>query len=261
MNIHPTAIVETGAELGADIEIGPYCHVGPGAHLRDGVRLISHVVIDGATEIGAGTIVYPFALLGGPPQHLGYNGEPTRLVIGEGVTIREHVTMNRGTAAGGGVTRVGARGYFMAGAHVAHDCAVGESVIFANNATLGGHVQIGENVFLGGLCAVHQNCRIGAYAFIGGCAAVVSDVIPYASAFGNHARLVGLNIIGMKRRGTPRDVIHDTRAAYRLLFDSGEATFRERVDMARERFGTREEVMRILKFVEYDASRPLMPAR
>lgn len=261
MDIHSTAIVERGAELGDNVVIGSFCHVSAGARLHDGVVLKSHVVIEGATEIGARTVVHPFAVLGGPPQHLGYKGEDTKLVIGADTIIREHVTMNRGAPVGGGVTRVGDNGFFMTGAHVAHDCQVGDHAIFANNATLGGHVEVGDSVFLGGLCAIHQFTRIGDFAFIGGCAAVTSDIIPYASVMGNHARLVGLNIIGMKRRGLPRPVIHDLRSAYRMLF-FGEDTFKDRLEAVRERYGDRDEVRRILSFIDRDASRALMtPAR
>lgn len=260
MNIHPTAIVDASAELGEDVEIGPFCTVGAKVRLHNSVRLISHVVIEGDTQVGAGTLIYPFAVLGAPPQHLGCSGDGTKLVVGENAIIREHATMNRGTVAGGGVTRIGHRGFFMIGSHVAHDCQVGDDVIFANNATLGGHVRVGERAFLGGLCAVHQQCRIGAFSFIGGGATVVNDIIPYASAFGNHARLVGLNVIGMKRRGVARDVIHDLRAAYRMLF-SDASVFQERIELVRERYGAREEVARILEFLEEDATRPLMPAR
>ena len=260
MTIHPTAIVETGAELGADVVIGPFCHVGAEVRLHDGVRLISHVVLVGRTEIGERTLVHPFAVLGGPPQHLGCAGDGTTLVIGNDVVIREHVTMNRGTGPGGGVTRVGDRGYFMIGVHVAHDCQIGNDVIFANNATLGGHVVVEERAFLGGLSAIHQHCRIGAYSFLGGGAMVMNDVIPYASAFGNHARLVGLNVIGMKRRGMPREKIKNLRAAYRGLF-LGEGVFKDRIQDVRSRFGHLEEVARILDFIVSDASRPLMTSR
>ncbi|MBL4620208.1 MAG: acyl-ACP--UDP-N-acetylglucosamine O-acyltransferase [Marinicaulis sp.] len=260
MSIHPTAIVESGAELGAGVEVGAFCHLGPKVRLHDGVKLVSHVVIDGDTEIGEGSIIHPFTALGGPPQHVGYKGEETKLIIGANSAIREHVSIHRGTAAGGGVTRIGDGGFYMVGVHIAHDCKIGDNVILAPNVAVGGHVAIDDNVFVGGLCAIHQNCRIGAYAFIGGGAVVVSDMIPYASAIGNHARLVGLNIIGMKRRGMARKTIHDMRAAYRMLF-SGEATLKERIDLVRERYGACEEIKRILEFVEYDASRPLMPSR
>ena len=257
MNIHPTAIVEQGAELGEGVVVGPFCTVSAKARLYEGVVLESHVAVKGETEIGAGTIVHPFSVIGGPPQHLGYKDEETKLVIGANNIIREQVTMNPGTVAGGGVTQIGDGGFFMVGAHIGHDCTVGDNAIFANNATLGGHVVVGDNVFLGGLSAVHQHCRVGSYTFIGGCAAVVTDIIPYASVMGNHARLIGLNIVGMKRRGLSRPVIHALRGAYRMLFNDND-TFKERVDSVREKYGDIREVMQIIKFVEHDATRALM---
>ena len=260
MNVHPTAIIESGAEIGADVEIGPYSHIGPNVRLGNGVRLLSHVFIEGHTEIGDGTVIRPFVSLGGPPQHLGCNGDGTKLVIGAENIICEHVTMNRGTKMGGGVTRVGRGGYFMASSHLAHDCQVGDGVIFANNATVGGHVVIGDRVFLGGLTGIHQNCRVGAFSFTGGGAVVDNDLIPYASAFGNHARLVGLNVIGMKRRGMARESIQKLRTVYKELFLS-EKVFSEQVSLVRERFGTMPEAARILDFIEQDSIRPLMPAR
>ena len=261
MRIHPTAIVEEGASLGEGVSIGAFCRVAASATLGDGVTLKSHVVIDGKTEIGARTVIHPFAVLGGPPQHLGYRGEETKLIIGEGNVIREHVTMNVGTVAGRGETRIGSNGFFMAASHVAHDCIVGDNVIMANNATLGGHVVIDEGAFLGGLCAIHQHCRVGAFAFIGGCAAVPTDVIPYGSAIGNHANLAGLNVVGLKRRGVTRAAIHDLRGAYKLLFSEG-ATFQERLAQVEADFGARPEVSRIIAFIKSDAPRPLMtPAR
>ena len=258
MKAHPTAIIDKGAEIG-DAVIGPLCHVGAGVTLHDGVVLESHVVIQGPSEIGAGTHIYPFCVLGEPPQHLGCKGEGTKLVIGAGNTIREHVTMHRGTVAGGGETRVGQNGYFMAGAHVAHDCKVGDNVIFANGAAIGGHGSVGDVAFLGAFCAIHQHCRIGEHAFIGGCAAVTTDVIPYASAVGNHARLVGLNVVGLKRRGFSRETIHDIRAAYRTLF-FGEAVFKERLEKVRDTYGHSAEVMSIINFIEAGEARPLMTA-
>ena len=254
--IHPTAIVEEGAQLGEAVEIGPYCTVGADVQLGDKVRLISHVCLTGDTQIGLETEIHPFTSLGSPPQHLHYRGERTKLIIGSHNIIREHVTMNPGTVSGRGETRVGSHGLFMAGAHVAHDCHVGDHVIFANQATLGGHVDVENYVFMGGLCAVHQYTRIGAFAFIGGMAAVPSDVIPYGSVFGNHARLEGLNIVGMKRRGMSRVVIHDLRAAYRLLF-AKEGTFQERIADVAELFAEKPEVMRIVDFIRKDSGRPL----
>ncbi|MEL7488882.1 MAG: acyl-ACP--UDP-N-acetylglucosamine O-acyltransferase, partial [Pseudomonadota bacterium] len=247
MKIHPTAIIEDGARLGDDVEIGPYCVVGSGARIGDRVKMAAHVVVTGETEIGEETQISPFAALGGAPQHVSYAGEETRLVIGARCVIREHVTMNLGTVDGGGVTRVGADGMFMTGAHVAHDCVVGDHVIMANNATLGGFVTVGDNAILGGLCAVHQFCRVGAFAFVGGCAAAPTDLIPYGSATGNHASLSGLNIIGMKRRGMDRETIHAIRRAYKTLF-FGEDAFQERVVRAEAEFGAVGEVMRIIAF-------------
>lgn len=260
MKIHPTAIIEEGAELG-DVVVGPYCQIGAGAKLHNGVTLHSHVVISGDTEIGANTTVHAFAVLGGPPQHLQYKNEKTLLKIGENNIIREHVTMNRGTKAGGGVTEVGDGGFFMAGAHIAHDCKVGDSVIFANNATLGGHVCVGDYAFLGGLSAIHQFSRVGEYAFVGGCAAVASDIIPFGSAFGNHARLAGLNIVGLKRREFSRETIRNLRAAYRVLFGNHD-TFGDRLEHVRRDYSHCDEVRRVIEFIDAADSRPLMtPAR
>jgi UDP-N-acetylglucosamine acyltransferase len=254
--IHPTAIVHDGARLGADVEIGPYSIVDEKVTLGDGVRLLSHAVISGVTEIGEGTEVYPFAQLGAPPQHLGHKGEDTRLVIGKRNIIREQVTMHTGTVAGGGVTTIGDDGLYMVGSHVAHDCVVGDKVVFAKDATLGGHVKVGDFVFLGGLAAVHQHSRVGRYSFIGGLAAVTKDVIPFGSVWGNHAHLEGLNLVGLKRRGFSRETINDLRAAYRLLF-ADEGTFQERLDDVAETYAKSPEVMEIVDFIRSDAARPL----
>jgi UDP-N-acetylglucosamine acyltransferase len=259
--IHPTAIVSPGAQLGQDVEIGAFCTVGPQVQLGDGVRLVSHVVVEGATQVGAGTAVHPFAVLGGAPQHLAHKGEDTRLVIGERNIIREHVTMHAGTVGGGGVTTVGSDSLYMVGAHVAHDCVVGDRVTFANNATLGGHVVIGDFVFMGGLCAVHQFTRIGRYSFVGGGGVVTKDIIPYGSVWGNHAHLEGLNLVGLKRRGFTREAINALRAAYRLLF-ADEGTFQERLDDVAETHAATPEVMEIVDFIRADATRPLcLPER
>lgn len=257
MRIHPTAIIEEGASLAKGVSVGPWCRVSAAASLGEGVELKSHVVIDGRTSIGARTVVFPFAVLGGPPQHLGYRGEDTAVRIGADCVIREHATVNLGTVAGRGETVVGDKCFMMTGSHVAHDCIVGSNVIFANNATLGGHVVVGDFVFLGGLCAIHQFCRIGDFSFIGGCAAVPTDVIPYGSASGNHATLAGLNIIGMKRRGMSRAAIHDLRSAVRMLF-AEEDSFQERIDRVASAYAHSAEVMRIVNFIREDTRRPLM---
>ena len=253
--VHPTAIVHNGARLDAGAEVGPYCTIGSHVSVGRAVRLVSHVVIAGHTEIGEDCIIHPFAVLGGPPQHLAHKGEPTRLVIGERNVIREHVTMHTGTALGRGVTLVGSDGLFMVGSHVAHDCIVGDHVVFANNATLGGHVQVGDYVFMGGLSAAHQWSRIGRHAFVGGLAPVTKDVIPFALV-GNDAHLEGMNLVGLKRRGFTREVINDLRAAYRMLF-AEEGTFQERVEDVARVFARSAEVSEVVAFIRADANRPL----
>ena len=254
--LHPTAIVEPGAELGEGVVVGPFCTVGPEVVLGDRVRLISHVAVAGRTTVGADTCVYPFASIGTPPQDLKYKGEPSRLEIGTGNAIREHVTMNTGTEGGGMVTRIGDHGLFMVGAHVAHDCKVGNHVIFANNATLGGHVVVGDFAIIGGLAAVHQHCRIGAHAIIGGVSAVVQDVIPYGSATGDRARLIGLNVVGLRRRDFSRTDIQALRTAYRLLF-AEEGTLSERLDDVARMYSDNAAVMDIVAFIRADSTRAI----
>ena len=254
--VHPTALIEDGAELGQGGVIGPYCIVGPEVRLGSGVVLESQLVVTGRTEIGLGSRIFPFASIGHPPQDLKYHGEASKLVIGSNTVIREHVTMNPGTEGGGMVTRVGDDCLFMVGAHVAHDCQVGNGVILANNATLAGHVQVGDFAILGGLSAVHQFARIGRHAMVGGMSGVESDVIPYGSVMGNRAHLSGLNVVGLKRRGFSRDVIHDLRKAYRLLF-AEEGTMAERLSDVAEEFDGNEPIMDIVNFIRSDSSRSI----
>ncbi len=253
-SIHPTAVVDDGATLGKNVRIGPYSIIGPDVRIGDGVTLMSHIVIDGRTEIGPNTRIFPFASIGQRPQDLKYKGEPSRLVIGANNVIREYVTMNPGTEGGGMLTEVGNNCLFMVGAHVAHDCNIANHVILANNATLAGHVAVDDFAILGGLSAVHQFCRIGRHAMIGGMSGVEHDVIPYGSALGDRARLSGLNIIGLKRRGFSRDDVHVLRTAYRLLF-AEEGTLSERVADVAEMFGENEAVMDIVEFIGTDSSR------
>ncbi len=260
MTIHPTAAIDPAARLGRDVEIGPYSVVGPQVVLGDNVRVHSHVVIGGETEVGAGTEVFPFAALGGIPQDKKYAGERSRLVIGERNVIREHVTMNGGTAGGGHLTQVGSGCLFMAGAHVAHDCRVGDHVILANHATLAGHVTVEDYAILGGLSAVHQWARIGAYAFIGGMTGVENDVIPFGMALGNRAHLAGLNIVGLKRAGFERDQIHGLRRAYRQLF-SAEGTLAERLEDVEKMFADDAAVQRIVAFIKSNSDRSLCVPR
>jgi UDP-N-acetylglucosamine acyltransferase len=254
--IHPTAIIEPGAVIGENVAIGPYCHVGGNVVLRAGVTLHSHVVVAGHTEIGAGTTVYPFASLGHPPQDLKFKGEASRLVIGEGNVIREHVTMNPGTEGGGMLTAIGNGGLFMVGAHVAHDCRVGDRVIMANNATLAGHVHLGEHAIIGGLSAVHQFVRIGAHAMIGGMSGVENDVIPYGLVMGERAKLAGLNLVGLERRGFSKADISTLRRAYRILFGP-QGTLAERLDEASEMYAGSVLVSEIAHFMRQRTSRGL----
>ena len=254
--IHPAAVVDPRARIAGGVCIGPYSIVGPDVSLARGVRVLSHVVIEGHTQIGEDCIVHPFASLGAPPQHAGHKGEPTRLVIGARNVIREQVTMHCGTAMGRGVTTVGSDGFFMVGVHIGHDCIVGDQVVMANNATLGGHVVLGDHVIVGGLAAAHQYTRIGRHAFVGGMAGVNHDVIPFGNVWGNHAHLEGLNLVGLKRRGFSREAVNTLRAAYRMLF-AEEGTFQERLDDTALAYKDSPEVMEIVDFIRADADRPL----
>lgn len=245
--IDPTARVADGAKLGADVYVGPYCMIGQNVTIGDGSHLVSHVSIQGHTEIGAGAKIQPFASLGSPPQSVHYKGEPSRLIVGKGCQIFEGVTMNIGTAGGRMETRVGENCMFMTSAHVAHDCIVGNNVIFANNATLGGHAEIGDNVFLGGYAIVIQFVRVGEQAMLAGVTATLQDVIPFGVT-DHHGKLNGLNLIGLKRRGFDRTRIHALRAAYRDLFH-GSGEFADRVAMVGEKFGDNPDVQKIVAFI------------
>lgn len=258
--IHPSSVVDPKARLGASVRIGPFCTVGPNVELGEGVELRSHVVVDGRTHIGAGTVIHPFAVIGTPPQDLKYAGEPSELIIGERNRIREHVTMNPGTQHGGMLTSVGDDCLFMVGSHVAHDCRVGSHVILANNATLAGHVEVGDFAIIGGLAAVHQFARIGAHAMIGGLTGVENDVIPYGSAMGERGKLAGLNIIGMKRRGFTKDEMHALRNAYQALFADG-GTLRERLDGIAEAHAGNAAVEAVVEFLRQESQRGLVLPR
>lgn len=255
-DIHPTAVVDPAARLGADVVIGPYCVVGPGVTLGDGVSLRSHVVVDGLTEIGAATRIFPFSAIGLPPQDLKYHGEESRLIVGANNVIREHVTMHCGTDGGGMTTRVGDNGLFMIGVHIAHDCDIGNHVIMANNATLAGHVTVGDHAVIGGLAAAHQFVRIGAHAMIGGLSGVEQDVIPYGMVTGERANLSGLNIVGMKRRGFDRETIHGLRAAFKGLFD-GAGVLDDRIDAVGNAHPNNQVVREVIDFIRADSPRGL----
>jgi UDP-N-acetylglucosamine acyltransferase len=261
MPIHPSAVVEDGASLGAGVEIGPFCHVGARVTLGDGVRLASHVSISGATTLGARCQVYPGAVLGGDSQIRDNDFTEGRLEIGAGCVLREMVSMNVGSRRDKGITRIGARGYFMAGSHVGHDCIVGDDVTFANSVALGGHAVIGDGVIFGGLSAVQQFCRVGKGAMVGGLTGVNRDVIPYAMAFGDHAELAGLNLIGLKRRGLSRATINAMRATFRSVFYGEGGSIGDRARAAKEKFVGIAEVAEIADFILADAKQELCLAR
>jgi UDP-N-acetylglucosamine acyltransferase len=234
-DIHPTAIIAPGARLGDGVRVGPYCIVGPQVTLGAGCVLHSHVVVDGHTELGQECAVFPFAAVGTPPQDLKYAGEASRLIVGPRTRIREHATLHPGTAGDRMETRVGAGCLLMVGCHVAHDCVLGDGVILANAATLGGHVHVGDGAIIGGLAAVHQFVRIGAGAIIGGMSGVEADVLPHARVKGERARLAGLNLIGLERRGADRAAIRSLRRLYDHIFaDAG--TLEARLDAAEAEF-------------------------
>jgi UDP-N-acetylglucosamine acyltransferase len=259
--VHPTSIVEDGARLGAGVAIGPFCHVGPRVVLEDGVRLVSHVSIQGVTRIGARTKIYPQAALGGDGQIRGNDFADGALEVGSDCVLREMVSMSCGSRKGGGLTRIGARGYFMANAHVGHDCHVGDDVTFANSVCLGGHVTIGDRVIFGGLAAVQQFCRVGRGAMIGGLTGVNRDVIPYAMAFGDHVELAGLNLIGLKRGGMDRAAINALRGTFRHVFHGSGGTIASRAGEALARWPDVPQVRETVEFILADAKQPLCLAR
>ena len=258
MAIDPTARVDSKAVIGADVTIGPFCTIGPNVKIGDGCVLQSHVNIEGHTTLGARNKISPFVSLGGPPQSIKYAGQPTRLEIGSDNTIREHVTMNIGTAEDGGLTKVGDRNFIMTGTHVAHDCKVGNDITFANNILLGGHTVIGDRVTFGGGAAVRQFVRIGEGAMIVGLSGIRADVIPFAIAHGPLAGLVGLNVIGLRRRGVTKEGLHKIRDAYQAIF-FGEGTFKERVANLPRHFSDEPMIVKILDFIKA-AKRPLTMA-
>jgi len=254
MTIDPTARIEDGAVVGVGTSIGPYCIVGSHVVIGPDCKLIANVHISAQTTIGAGCTIYPFVSLGEPPQSLNYRGELTRLEIGAGCTIRESVTMNAGTVAGGGVTRIGDRGYFMNCSHVGHDCVVGKEVFLATSATLGGHCEVGDFVFLGRLAAAHQFVRIGAQAMIEATSCARGDVIPFGLATGQSARLVGLNIVGMKRRKFTSKRLAVVQAFYQELFH-GSGIFAERLHESRHYADADPAIAEILAFIDADRHR------
>jgi UDP-N-acetylglucosamine acyltransferase len=218
--MHPTALVESGAELDADVQVGPYTIVGANVRIGAGSIVGSHTVLEGMVEIGARCRIGSHVLIGGAPQDLKYRGEPTRVLIGEDSIIREFASIHRASVGGTGVTRVGPHAYIMAYVHVAHDCQLGEHVIMANQASLAGHVEIGRHALIGGMTGVHQFVRIGEYAFVGACSAVLQDIPPYVKAQGNRAKPFGLNVVGLRRSGFSTEALRTLKEAYRIVYAS-----------------------------------------
>ncbi|MHA1539364.1 MAG: acyl-ACP--UDP-N-acetylglucosamine O-acyltransferase [Alphaproteobacteria bacterium] len=254
--IHPTAIIEDGAQIGKNVEIGAYSCIGASVDLHDNVKIHSHVVVGGETVVGEGTEIFPFASIGLIPQDLKYHGEASTLIIGKNNVIREHVTMNPGTESDNMVTKVGDNCLFMIGVHIAHDCVVGNNVIMANNAAIAGHVIVEDFAIIGGFSAVQQFVRIGAHAMIGGMSAVDSDVIPFGLMMGERANLQGLNLVGLKRRDFTKDEMSNLRAAYKEIF-SKEGALSERVAKVKSLFADNVLVMEVVRFLEFDSKRKI----
>jgi UDP-N-acetylglucosamine acyltransferase len=249
--IHPTAVIDAGAEIGADCEVGPYCVIGAGVVLGEDCWLQHHVSLTGPSRFGKGNRFFAFCSLGQRSQDLKYASEPTHLEVGDGNTFREFVTVNRGTAPGAS-TRIGSRGNFLAYCHIAHDCTVGDDVIFSNNGTLAGHVIVEDRVVLGGLTAVHQFCRLGRYAMTGGCSKIVQDIPPFMLADGNPARVRGINKIGLERHGYGPDVVRAMKEAYRFLYRS-DLNVAQAVDRMRAQLPDIPEIEHLIGFVTQSA--------
>lgn len=248
VQIHPTAIVDAKAELGAGTVVGPYCIIGPDVALGENCSLQHHVTLAGPTKAGARNKFYAYCSIGQQTQDLKYAGEPTYLEIGDENTFREFCTVNRSTKADG-KTRVGSRGNFLAYSHIGHDCTVGDSVIFSNNGTLAGHVQVGNHAIMGGLTAVHQFCRLGRFAITGGCSKIVQDVPPFMIADGNPAEIRGVNLVGMERNNFPPEAVKAIKEAFRLIYRSKLNT-RQAIEAVRKEIEPREEITQIIEFIE-----------
>lgn len=258
--IHSSAVIEDGAQIGDNVTIGPFCHVGPEVKLGANSVLHSHAVIAGTTTIGEDAKIFPFASVGHEPQDLKYHGEANSLTIGKNCTIREGVTINPGTEGDDSKTIIGDNCFFLANAHVAHDCKIGSNVIFSNAVMVAGHCHVGDNVIMGGGAGVHQFCRIGNNAFVGGLAGVENDIIPYGIALGNRAYLGGLNLVGMKRAGIEKTSINKARKAFKDIFNS-DTPIAEAVVMVDKESGDDPIVSRILEFINASDNRSLCTPR
>jgi UDP-N-acetylglucosamine acyltransferase len=248
VQIHPTAIVDPGAEIGAGTVVGPYCVIGANVVIGGSCWLQHHVTLQGPMRAGAQNKFYAYCSIGQQTQDLKYAGEPTYLEIGDENTFREFVTVNRSTTSAG-KTRIGNRGNFLAYSHIGHDCTVGNEVVFSNNGTLAGHVQIGDNAVMGGLTAVHQFCRIGRFAITGGCSKIVQDVPPFMIADGNPAEIRGVNLVGLERRDFPAESVKLIKEAFRLIYRSKNNTG-QALEAVRKELPQSEEIREIVEFIE-----------
>jgi UDP-N-acetylglucosamine acyltransferase len=248
MSIHPTAIIHKGAELGTGVTVGPYTIIDDQVIIANDTTIGPHVVIKPFTTIGANCRIYQFASVGEIPQDLKFQGEATQLIIGDNNIIREYTTLNRGTGGGGGVTRIGSHNVFLSYVHVAHDCTIGNHVIMSNCATLAGHIEIQDHAIISGLVAIHQFVKVGAYAFVGGKSAVVKDVPPYVIASGDRARLYGLNLVGLRRKGFSSEVISALKKTYRLFFRS-KLTVQQALGVAPQELPDISEVRCFVEFI------------
>ena len=261
--IHPSAVVEDGARLGDGVVVGPFCHIGAEIELGDRSRLVSHVVLSGRARIGADAEIHPFASLGAPAQDLKSKGQAGALVIGRRCVVREGVTINAGTPADGGETRIGDDCAFLAYSHVGHDCRIGDGVVLSNNVLLGGHVRIGDHAAIGGATVVHQRVCIGAQAFVAGLSGLEGDLVPFGLAGGNRAHLFGLNLVGLRRRGFADSRLAVLRAAFRRLFPSqaGSQVLAQRIETVARDFAGVEDVEAVLDFLRAERARPLCAPR
>ncbi|MDW3184085.1 acyl-ACP--UDP-N-acetylglucosamine O-acyltransferase [Roseobacter sp.] len=258
-NIHPSAVIEDGAQIDPEARVGPFCCVGAQVRLAAGVELKSHVVVTGRTDVGEETVIFPFSVIGEIPQDLKFKGEASQLIIGRRNRIREHVTMNSGTEGGGGVTRIGDDGLFMAGCHIAHDAIIGNRCIIVNSVAIAGHCILEDDVIVGGLSGVHQFVRIGRGAIIGAVTMVTNDVIPYGLVQAPRGELDGLNLVGLKRRGVARSDITALRAAFQMLAQ-GEGTFHDRARRLADET-TSDYVREIVDFILADSDRHFLTPR
>lgn len=247
--VHPQAVVDPQAKLGEDVEVGAFTVIGPDVEIDEGTWIGPHAVLQGPTRIGRNNRIYQFAALGEAPQHKGYQGEPTRLLIGDGNTIREFVTCHRGTVQGRGETRIGSGNWLMAYCHVAHDCLLGDDLLFANSASLAGHVDVGDHATLGGFALIHQFCRIGAYAFCGFGSGINRDVPPFVTVSGQMAVPYGVNTVGLRRHGFTPERIQAVKRAYRMLYRQGLRLEEARERMA-EQLADSEDVQRLVAFID-----------